>query len=208
MPLYDPRHFWLAVAISGCLFFSSSSIVTAGPASAAVIPALPSDTPGKIEVLEFFSYSCGPCAKMETQMADWAKTIPPNAVLKRVPIAFNAGMRPMQQFYYTLLAIDRPDLHPAFFAAIHQERKRLFDRQSMTEWAVAQGVDRFQFEAAFDSFAVQVQVRRASQLAESYRLAGTPSFAVGGKYMTSPAMAGSNELTIREVERLIPLAQH
>lgn len=174
----------------------------------AINPPLPSDTPGKIEVLEFFAYSCPHCAAMQPMVEDWAKTKPADVVLKQVPIAFNAGMKPLQQLYYTLAALDRLDLNDKVFAAIHGERKRLFDKKAMGEWAAAQGVDRARFDAVFDSFSVQTQVERANQLAQAYRIEGTPSFAVGGKFMTSPVLAGNSyESAIKEIDRLIPLAR-
>src|SRR5690606_215343 len=100
------------------------------------------------------------------------------------PIAFNASMKPLQQLYYTLQALNRADLHPKVFAAMHVERKRLFDKKAMGDWAAEQGVDRAKFDAVFDSFSVQTQVQRADQLAEAYHIDGTPAFGVGGRYLT------------------------
>jgi len=163
---------------------------------------------GKIEVVEVFGYTCPHCAAMEPMVEDWAKTKPDDVVLKQVPIAFNAGMKPLQQLYYTLVALDRPDLHAKVFTAIHGEHKRLIDKKAMGEWAAAQGVDRAKFDSVFDSFSVQTQVQRANQLAEAYRIEGTPSFAVGGKFMTSPVMAGNSyEGALQEVNKLIPMAR-
>ena len=54
--------------------------------------AQPSDSVGKTEVLEFFSYSCPHCAILEPKVEAWSKTLPDNVVLRRVPVAFNAGM--------------------------------------------------------------------------------------------------------------------
>ena len=174
----------------------------------AVNPPLPSDTPGKIEVLEFFAYTCPHCAAMEPLIEEWEKTKPEDVVVKRVPIAFNAGMKPLQQFYYSLLALDRADLHPKVFAAIHNEKKRLFDKKAMTQWVVDQGVDKAKFESVFDSFSVQSQVQRANQLAEAYRIEGTPALTVGGKFMTSPVMAGNSYAgAMQQLDKLIPMAR-
>ncbi|WP_459616368.1 thiol:disulfide interchange protein DsbA/DsbL [Bordetella sp. 2513F-2] len=174
----------------------------------AINPPLPSDTPGKIEVLEFFAYTCPHCAAIEPMVEEWAKTAPSDVVLKQVPIAFNAGMKPLQQLYYALHAMGRGDLHPKVFAAIHTERKRLFTKDAMIDWVAEQGVDRAKFEAVFDSFSVQSQVQRADQLAQAYRIDGTPAFTVGGKFLTSPVLAGNSyEGAIKEVDRLIPMAR-
>lgn len=198
-----------AAALTATAFLSPASHAQGGAQQyQAINPPLPSDTPGKIEVLEFFAYTCPHCAAMEPLVEDWAKTAPPDVVLKQVPIAFNAGMKPLQQLYFTLIALERPDLHAKVFTAIHGEHKRLIDKKAMGEWAAAQGVDRAKFDSVFDSFSVQTQVQRANQLADAYRIEGTPSFAVGGKFMTSPVMAGNSyEGALKEVTRLIPMAR-
>lgn len=196
-----------AAALAATTFFAGPSMAQ-DAGYVPVTPAQPSDTPGKIEVLEFFAYTCPHCAAIEPMVEDWVKTKPADVEFKRVPLAFNAGMKPLQQFYYTLMALDRPDLHNKAFNAIHGERKRLFDKKAMGEWAAEQGVDRAKFDAVFDSFSVQTQVERANQLAQAYHVEGTPSFAVGGKYMTSPVLAGNSyDGAIQQINKLIPMAR-
>lgn len=199
----------VATALSALLLAGASiGHAQSVPAYTRISPPLPSDTPGKIEVLEFFAYTCGHCAKIDPLIAQWSRHIPPGVVLKRVPIAYNANMRPMQQLYYALAALNRTDLHARFFNAIHNEHQRLFDRTAIEAWAVSQGLEKSKFDAAFDSFGVQVEIRRASQLAENYHIKGTPSFAVGGQYLTSPAMAGNSYAgAIQQVDHLIAMLQ-
>ncbi|CUR68079.1 MULTISPECIES: thiol:disulfide interchange protein DsbA/DsbL [Pseudomonadota] len=177
-------------------------------ASVAITPAQPADTVGRIEVLEFFSYSCGPCATMDPLIEKWASAAPADVTFKRVPVAFNASLKPQQQLYYTLSGLGRLDLHPKVFEAIHVKRERLRDRKAIVAWASEQGLDRSAFEAMFDSFGVQTQVQRADQLVKAYQMDGTPSFAVGGRYLTSPAMANGYEAALQEVDRLIPLVRN
>lgn len=166
-------------------------------------PAQPSDTAGKVEVLEFFAYSCPHCATMEPLVARWAQTLPDNVVVKHVPVAFNAGMADMQKLYYSLEALDRLDLHPKVFHAVHRERQRIYNFKAMAEWVEDQGVDRSQFEAAFQSFGVNNKVARANELAKVYKVEGTPSLAVGGRYVTSPSMTGTYEGAITEAQKLL-----
>lgn len=197
-----------AAAVAVAAFFTPVSHAQDSQPYTTINPPLPSDTPGKIEVLEFFAYTCPHCAVMEPLVHEWAKTAPQDVVLKQVPIAFNASMKPLQQLYYTLLALDRPDLHAKVFTALHTERKRLFDKQAMGEWAQSQGIDRAKFDSVFDSFSVQTQVQRANQLVEAYRIEATPALAVGGKYMTSPAAAGNSyERALQQVDKLISMAR-
>lgn len=168
-----------------------------------ITPAQPSDTPGKIEVLEFFSYSCPHCARLEPMLEAWEGTLPDGVVLKRVPVAFNASMRDQQTLYYALQAIDRLDLHAAVFKAIHQDRKPLNKADDIIDWVVAQGVDREEFTDVFQSFGVETKIKRADELREAYDIDGTPSLAVDGRYVTSPSHAGSYQGAIDEADKLV-----
>lgn len=174
-----------------------------------VNPPIPSDNQGKIEVMEFFAYTCPHCAAMQPMVESWSKTAPADVVLVQVPVAFNAAMKPLQQLYYTLQTLGRGDLNDKVFAAIHSEHKQLFTKAAMAEWAASQGVDRKKFEEIFDSFSVATQVERATQLTKQANIDGTPSYLVGGKYLTSPVMAGNSyQGALDEVNKLIPMARN
>lgn len=195
------------IAISSVALFMP--ITQAGAADsglyATVSPAQPSDTEGKIEVLEFFAYTCPHCNAIEPLVEKWTKTLPENVVFHPVPVAFNASMVDLQKLYYSLEAMGRLDLHPAVFKAIHDEHKQIFNAKAITDWVVAQGVDRAQFEAVFKSFGINSKVTRANDLAKNYNIEGTPSLAIGGKYVTSPSETKSYAGTIEEAQKLLEM---
>lgn len=193
------------LAIGSGSFLLPLSQAQAADAYVKVEPAQPSDTTGKIEVLEFFAYSCPHCNTIEPMVEKWAKTLPENVVLKPVPVAFNASMADLQKLYYSLESLNRLDLHPAVFKAIHTERKRIYDAKAIIDWVADQGVDRKAFEEVFNSFGVKSKIMRADELAKAYKIEGTPSIAVGGKYVTSPTMTNSYEATIAEAQRLVEM---
>src|SRR3546814_4100410 len=80
------------------------------------------------------------------------------------------------------------DLHSQVFKAIHEENLPIYNKKAIADWIATKGVDRAKFIDVFDSFGVHTKVKRATELAKSYQIDGTPSFAVDGKYVTSPAM--------------------
>lgn len=186
----------------GSLMLLSASAWAADP-YITINPAQPSDTPDKVEVLEFFAYTCPHCAAIEPMVEKWAKTLPANVVVQPVPVAFNASMADLQKLYFALEAMDRLDLHPAVFKAIHDEHKRLFKSDAIADWVAEQGVDRQAFMDAFNSFGINAKVMHANELAKAYRIEGTPSLAVGGKYVTSPSMTGTYEGAISEADKLL-----
>lgn len=165
---------------------------------------VPSDSINKTEVLEFFAYSCPHCAVMEPLVAKWSEGFDQeNVVLKRVPVAFNAGMADLQRAYFVLESLERLDLHPKLFAALHNEKRPLFDKKAIRKWAAENGIDEKKFDSTFDSFGVQTKASRANDLSRLYQIQGTPSLAIAGKYVTSPAMANGYEDTIKVADALL-----
>lgn len=196
------------ILLSVAAIFSVSASAQGAPQGKFVEVKPPQPTePGKIEVLEFFSYGCPHCAVLEPMMAEWAKRQPADVAVRQVPVAFNAGMKPLQQLYYSLEAMNRLDLHPKVFAAIHQEKKKLFTKPAILDWVASQGVDRAKFDALFDSFGVQSKIQRANQLVQSYKIDGTPTLAVGGQYLTSPSNAGGYLESVLEADALVKRIQ-
>ncbi len=166
-------------------------------------PGFTSETAGKKEVLEFFSYACSHCAVMAPMSEELAKTLPDSFTLVNVPVQFNASMVPMQHLYYSLVALDRKDLHLKVFDAIHKEKQRLFTRDDIVDWAAKQGIDKQEFSATYDSFGVAAKVKRAAELGNQYKINSTPSYAVAGKYVTSPGMTGTYESAITLIKELV-----
>lgn len=167
----------------------------------------PSETAGRVEVLEFFAYTCPHCKAMEPLVSRWAETLPEDVTLLRVPVAFNSNMVDLQKLYYTLENLDRLDLHREVFTAIHDENKQIFNESAIIDWAAEQGLDRQNFADIFGSFGIQSRVTRANELTKNYEVDGTPTLAVGGKYVTSPTLTNSYAGTIEEADSLIDRAR-
>lgn len=165
--------------------------------------AIPADSLGKTEVLEFFSYSCPHCAVMEPLVENWQSQFGENVVLKRVPVAFNAGMADLQRTYFVFESLGRLDLHPKLFNAIHKEKQALFDKKAIKKWVEKNGISADDFDKTYDSFGVQTKTNRANDLLRLYQIQGTPSLAIGGKYVTSPAYTNDYNETIRVADALL-----
>lgn len=194
---------FLATALLSAAFVAPAALAQQGQTYTTYQQPFPSSTADKVEVLEFFSYTCGHCAAIDPLITEWEKTLGEDVELLHVPVAFNASMQPTQKFYYAIQALDRMDLHSKLFDAIHKERQRLFNEDALIDWAVEQGVDKEQITAAMSSFGVNSKARNARQLTNDYRVEGTPSIAVGGRYFTSPSMTGTYEGSIQQAQQLL-----
>ena len=166
-----------------------------GPASAqaqgegteyrVLAPAQPTLSPGKIEVVEFFSYACPHCAEFAPLLATWKATLAKDVVFRKVPVGFD---RPpwinMQRAYYALLASgDLDRLDAKVFTAIHQQQLPLFQEQALFDWVGKNGGDEQKFSAAYTSFGINNQTVQADKMAEDFQITGVPTMAVDGRYV-------------------------
>ncbi|MCD2167036.1 thiol:disulfide interchange protein DsbA/DsbL [Comamonas koreensis] len=166
-------------------------------------PVTPDAPAGKVEIIEFFWYSCPHCNAFEPQFEAWAKSAPKNLQIRRVPVAFNNTFVPQQKIYFALESMGLiPDVHVKVFRAIHVERQRLNKDEEIFAWMDKNGVDLAKFKEAYNSFSVAGQVRKATQLQESYGVEGVPSLGVAGKYYTDGTRAGSMSNVLQVVEFL------
>ena len=167
-------------------------------------PASVSAPAGKVEVIEFFWYSCPHCNVFEPQFEAWAKSQPADVVVRRVPVAFNASFLPQQKLYFTLEGMNLlPQLHAKVFRAIHVERNGLKNDEAIFEWIGKQGVDVAKFKEVYNSFTVANQSRKAAQLQNEYDVEGVPAMGVAGRYYTDGTKAGNMDNVLRVVNALI-----
>ncbi len=163
-----------------------------------VQPAVPTSSPGKIEVLEFFWYACPHCYRLDPFVAEWKKKLSAKVAFKKVHVAFRGDAQ--QKLFYTLEAMGREaDLGIKVFEEIHVKKNSMASLIEASAWAKAQGLDVAKFEATWNSFAVQTQQKRANALVNSYKLDGVPVFGINGRYLTSPAMVGGSHARALEV---------
>ena len=171
--------------------------------------AAPVEAPAdRIEVIEFFWYSCPHCNTFEPTFEAWKKNAPQNLAIRRVPVAFNASFVPQQKLYYALEGMGKlPELHTKVFRAVHVERLPLNKDELIYEWIAKQGVDAKKFKEVYTSFTVANQIRKATQLQNDYQVEGVPSMGVAGRYYTDGTMAGNMDNVLRVVEHLVGQAR-
>lgn len=163
------------------------------------------ETPaGKIEVIEFFWYSCPHCNAFEPQLQAWSKKIPPDVVLRRVPVAFRDSFVPQQRLFYTLEAMGKlEELHAKVFRSIHVDKEGVDKEDTILAWAQKNGLDKAKFQEVYNSFSVQTKTRRAKQLQDAYAVEGVPALGIAGRWYTDGSMSGSMGRALQVTEFLI-----
>lgn len=168
----------LAISIGG---FATAA--EAGRDYEMLSPAQPGGSNGQIEVVEFFSYGCPHCANLEPKLEKWRAEQGKDVSFVRVPVIFRKEWQALARLYYTLDAMGLADkLSNAVFDAVHKQSIRLDDEAKRNEWLAKQGVDVKKFNDTARSFGVDSQMRRATQMAEKYKIQSVPALFVDGKY--------------------------
>ncbi|MCW8956249.1 MAG: thiol:disulfide interchange protein DsbA/DsbL, partial [Gammaproteobacteria bacterium] len=161
-------------------------------------------TGDKIEVLEFFWYGCPHCFHLEPALQKWLKNKPENVHFIRVPAPLNPSWMVHTKAYYALELMGVGEkYHHDLFSAIHTQRKRIFDQDSIAAYLKELGVDMTAYNNAYNSFAVEMRTRKAMQLGQNYQLHGVPMLTVNGKYVISADTAGGYDGMINVTNFLI-----
>lgn len=165
----------------------------------------PAEVPaGKIEVIEFMWYGCPHCNEFDPYLEKWVKSLPPDVVFKRVPVAFRDDFIPHSKLLHALDALGLvQQLTPDVFHEIHVNKNYLLTPDDQAKFLATKGVDPKKFTAAYNSFSTQTAINRDKQMIQDYKIEGVPTLVVQGKYETGPAATDSLPGTIQVLDYLV-----
>ena len=152
--------------------------------------APPPAADSKIEVLEFFMWTCPHCMQFEPYLKQWLEKKPADVEFVKVPAVFNPSAAALARAYYALEALgEEQRLSDAFFNALIKDRRRLNDEEALAAFVAQYGVDAAKFREAYNSFGVNAKVRRAEQLAQQYRIDAVPKLVVDGRFKNGDGLS-------------------
>jgi thiol:disulfide interchange protein DsbA len=197
-------------------FVAGVMLLVAGTASAAVQlqqgvnykllqPAQPTSVaPGKVEVVEVFWYACGHCYMLEPRLEAWNRSgKPANAELVRLPATWNEVLKTHARLFYTMELLGKQNLNQEIWREINLKGNRLDTPAKIEAFFTSRGVSKADFQRAFASFAMDSKVAKAEDLNRRYRITGTPTIIVNGKYVTDVGMAGGEEKLFEVINALV-----
>jgi thiol:disulfide interchange protein DsbA len=176
--------------------------------------------PGKVEVLEVFSYGCPACNQFRPTMKKLKAALPPNAQLVYLPASWNpAEAWPMfQRAYITAQTLGIADkANDAMYDAIWTTgelavadpvTRRLKTKLPTIEDAArfyqrVGGVKAADFVTASKSFGVDLKMRQADGQIKDMQVSGTPTIVVNGKYRVHNESVQTSEQLIALVKFLV-----
>jgi protein dithiol oxidoreductase (disulfide-forming) len=178
-------------------------------------PAQPTNvSPGKVEVVEVFWLGCPHCYALEPFVEAWLKNKPAYIEFVRVPVMWGPAHRAHARLFYTLQALNRPDLFSKAFDTIQQKHEPLIaqseDETLKLQQAFAKdnGITPDDYAKAYNSFTVNSNLQRAEQLTQRYQVQGVPLVVVDGRYSTDVAKAGGPQQLIQIIDDLAASEHH
>jgi len=218
------------IFFAGMLFWLCGFAVAAGAGSWSegehyfrVHPEQPTSTPGKVEVLEVFSYACPACNQFEPTLNRLRASLPQQAKVAFLCASFNPGEDwPVFQRAYLaakLLGVAETS-HDAMYDAVWGAGSLALVEKSTHRWLprdqqptisdiarfyTAYGIKEEAFLKMANSFPVDVQMRRSDAKIRDLEVDSTPTIIVNGKYRLTPNTAGGLEQTIQLVLYLVSL---
>ncbi len=221
------RHLWtlalLLCAAAAPLSAQAQLLWQEGVHYETVVPAVPTTTPGKIEVTEVFSYGCPFCYQAQAIVAQLKASLPAYAQMTYVHASFNpAEAWPMfQRAYLTAQSLGIAEAnHQALFDAIWKTGQLPIINPATQQlvavmptladvahfYAQHSKVKEADFLKLAQSPQIDAAVQHSDELVKAYRISGTPSFVINGKYRTGKGLRSWDEL-IQMVNYLVALEQ-
>jgi len=126
-----------------------------------------------------------------------------------LPISFGKPeWAALAKVYYTLETLGATArLHGKVFEAIHGNKLRLEQPDTLFDWVAKEGLDRKQFSDTYNSFGVQAKISRLNQLTRDYGVNSVPTLIIDGKYRTDGSLTGGHDAMLRAASELIALAR-
>jgi len=205
-----PSSWFRRTFVAGVLLLSTSAAFAAiqpeqGVHYKLLKPAQPTNVaPGKVEVVEVFWYACGHCYVLEPKLEAWDKNgRPANAQLVRLPATWNNLLKTHARVFYTAELLGKQNLNAEIWREINVKRNMLATPDAIEAFFTSHGVSKADFNKAFAGFAVDSKIMKAEDLNRRYKITGTPTVVVNGKYVTDIGMAGGEEQLFQVINALV-----
>lgn len=178
-------------------------VINSKPAASYNIPT------NKVEVIEFFSFTCGHCYAFDPSLKQWVEKNKQNIVFKRVAVDFGGVYGRYQKLFYTLEAMGKlEELHNKVFDSFHKENKTIEKDRDLVDFAKDNKLDPKQLLSIYHSFSVAAKAKQANKIVDDYKIDGVPTVLINGKYVTSSQMVGGRDEVLKVMTHLVEISKN
>ena len=171
-------------------------------------PSVATSNPNKVEVVELFWYTCPHCYYFnEHYLHSWLKKKPSNVEFVQMPAVYDLSPKRtiFAKAFYTAEALGVLDkVNEPIFRAIHKEKRRINNQKALQAlFAKYADVSADDFNMVYNSFFINMKLRRAKELTKKYGIRGVPAIIVNGKYRLGAQIAGGYDNMMEIINHLI-----
>lgn len=139
--------------------------------------------PKRIEVVSVFSYGSGSSFQFDPVFRRWSAGLPRDVNVVHLPAVSNASTQVHARMFYAAGALNLAEtFHKTIYDAIHLKHTNLTKFEDFAPLFASAGVSRERLGAAYNSFAVTGNVKKAETLRRGYQSTGVPELVVNGAY--------------------------
>lgn len=170
------------------------------------VPALDAK---KIEVTEFFSFTCVHCKDLDPILRNHAKTFPSDVRVRSEHIVWDDSTLALAKVQATINATNTQNvLSPLVFDAIFNKRINLADPSVLKDWIKQQkGFDTAKFLATYNSPKMDIDAKNMAKMTVEHNIDSTPRIIVGGKYEVRVPQQGGFVAAMGIIDELIVKVQ-
>lgn len=163
------------------------------------------DKSGKIKVIEFFSYGCPWCYRIEPSLENWIKQHQNQIEFSRVPVIFNKDWDFYARAFYTAETLGLASkFNLLLFSAIQKDKLTLNTNQAMIDFFTAQGLDQAIVRSAFEhSTVIDLQLDASKNAMAHYHINAVPAIVINHQYKTDLLMAKNMERFFKILDYLL-----
>lgn len=162
-----------------------------------------SSSPEQVEVAEVFWYGCPHCFTFDPYLRQWEPEAADYINFVRIPAIWNPIVRLHAQAFYTAQVLGKEaEMHVPFFEEIHLNGNGLDSQDKLASFFSRFGVDRVDFEQAFNSLEVNTRLQRAEELSRRYQITSVPTVVVNGKFTSNATMTGGYDQLINFIDEM------
>lgn len=158
----------------------------------------------QVQVLQFFSYNCRHCYRLEKHLNYWLAGLPGEVKLVRVPVQFTPEDKTLATVYY-VNRVHKLDsfAHSYLYQGVLKAAANNKKLDPFNFMQLISGVELNELRRTATGFIVRSELLGAMQLTKQYHIEAVPSFVVNGKYYTDPSLTGSYRRLLLVLNELV-----
>ncbi len=140
----------------------------------------------QIDVVEFFSYECVHCQRLEQRLQQFEANLPENVSFSRIHVAFS-GVQRLAKMHVALQLSDALDQnHDRIFEEAAKNNNTFNSLNRISDFLDGHGITKTRFENLYQGDRVRRLVAQNVDRSREARILGTPSLFVANKYVIHP----------------------